>query len=75
MLVAPQRVERLGRAAFGDVDGRVVVGRDDIAHIAETAGDDVEDGIGGRKRGVLDEPRCAQPRLTPNRASVGLELA
>ena len=58
-----QLLQRPGRVVARDLDGRVVIRRDQRADVAEAFGDDVEDRRRGGQRHVLLEPRDADARL------------
>ena len=75
VLQAPQLLE-LGRRTFlGQLDGRVVIARHEIAQVAKRVGDDVEDGATRRDGNILIEPGHAEARLGPHGPGIRSLLA
>src|SRR5258705_3049081 len=73
-----ERVEQRRCRGLGDLDGRPVIARDELAQVAQAFGHDLEDRALGRKGPILDilnQPGEAQARFGPHRSGVGRLLA
>ena len=74
MLQAPEPFQPFRGAVCRDLDGRVVVRRDEVAKISQPFSHNVEDGPAGRRRRVLRQARNPHPGLPPDRAAVGFQV-
>ena len=75
VLEAPELLEKGRRPLACEIDGRSVIGRDEMAQLAEALGHHVEDRTRRRERDVLVESGQTQARRRRHRTGIGWLLA
>ena len=71
LLQATQRVEPPCCGVCGDLDGGVMIGRHQLAEVAQPVGHDVEHGTIGGEGHILQEHRRAHTRFPAHEAPIG----